>query len=77
MSDIFDDIGNAVRRAADQVTTGISVASLNQQISDAYKELGRMHHQAAKEGKPLIGPEFARKLNLIEDLQRQVKEKKG
>ncbi len=76
MSDIFEDIGNAARRVADKVSTGISVAALEQKLSDAYKELGKLHYQAAAQNQPLQGPVFAAKLNQIEDLQRQIREKK-
>jgi hypothetical protein len=58
MSDFFDDLGKALRRAADSVTTEVSVAAQEQRLKEAYHALGRLHYEAVQTGKTPQGEDF-------------------
>lgn len=76
MSDIFEDIGNAARRLASSVTTGVSVAALEQKVNDAYRDLGRMYYEAAQRGESCQGPAFDRHRENISCLLEQIRQKR-
>ena len=74
MSDFFDDLGKALRRAADNVTAEFSVAAQEQRLKGAYQELGRMHFEAAQSGKMLQGEAFDAQLAKIRALINNINE---
>lgn len=76
MSDIFEDIGKAARRLASNVTTGVSVAALEQKVIEAYRDLGRMYYEAAQRGESCQGPAFDRHMEDISQLLEQIRQKR-
>lgn len=76
MSDIFQDLGDAARRFAGNVSTEVSVAALEQKVADAYRGLGRMYFEAAQRGERCEGPAFDRHVERIAELLEQIRQKR-
>ncbi|MBQ5711744.1 MAG: hypothetical protein IIV61_03935 [Oscillospiraceae bacterium] len=76
MSDIFDDLSNAARRLAGNVSTEVSVAALEQKVADAYRGLGRMYFEAAQRGERCEGPAFDKHVAEIASLLEQIRQKR-
>lgn len=74
MSDFFDDLGKAVRRAANNVSRSVSVAAQEQRLREAYQALGRMHYEAVQSGAAAQGPEFDSQMERISDLIAAIRE---
>ena len=74
MSNFFDDLGKAVTRAANSVSTEFNVAAQEQRLKEAYQALGRMHYDALKAGKAAAGPEFDAQLAKISNLIDAIRE---
>lgn len=74
MSEFVDNLTNAVRRVASNVTTGVSVAAQEQKVKDAYQTIGRLYYQAVQEGREPVGDEFAAQLNKIRELLASINE---
>lgn len=72
MSNFFDDLGNAFKKLADDVSTEVSVTAKQQKVKEAFQQLGRMYYQAVCRGKEPAGEEFDRQVALIRDLLRQI-----
>jgi len=68
MSDFFDDLSKALRKAADNVTAEFSVAAQEQRLKEAYQELGRMHFEAVRAGNAPQGEAFDAQLAKIRAL---------
>ena len=68
MSNFFDNLGKAVSRAADSVSTEFNVAAQEQRLKEAYQVLGRMHYEALQAGMVAAGPEFDAQIAKISDL---------
>lgn len=68
MSNFFDNLGKAVSRAADSVSTEFNVAAQEQRLKEAYQILGRMHYEALQAGMVAAGPEFDAQMAKISDL---------
>ena len=75
MSDFFDKLGAAARRAAGTVVNEVSVAAEKQKLSDAYRDLGKRYYQALKRGETAdLSPEITRideLLRCIENLKER------
>ena len=65
MSDFFDDLGKAVRRVANNVSTEVSVAAQEQRLREAYQALGRLYYEAAQSGGAVQGEEFDAQVSKI------------
>ena len=74
MSDFFDDLGKALKRAADNVTSEFSVAAQEQRLKEAYQELGRMHFEAVRIGSAPRGEAFEAQLAKIRALINNINE---
>lgn len=72
MSNFFDDLGNAFKKLADDVSAEVSITAKQQKLKEAYQKLGRMHYQAACRGVAPAGVEFDREVALIRDLLQQI-----
>ena len=72
MSDFWTDLGAAVKKAANDVSTEVSIAAKEQKLKEAFQTLGRLHYQAHKQGKDLTGPEFAPHLEKIGLLVQEI-----
>ena len=76
MSDFFDRLAAAAKRAADSVSTEVSVAAEEQRIKEAYQALGKLYYNAARSGAELNGPDFADHCRRIDASLRRIKELK-
>jgi hypothetical protein len=74
MSNFFDDLGKAVTRAANSVSTEFNVAALEQRLREAYQVLGRMHYDALQAGMVAAGPEFDAQMTKINELVCTIRE---
>ena len=76
MSDFFDRLAAAAKRAADSVNTEVSVAAEEQKIKEAYQALGKLYYNASKAGAELSGADFANQCRRIEASMLRIKELK-
>lgn len=74
MSDFFDDLGKAVRRAANSVSTEVSVAAQEQRLREAYQALGRMYYEAVQAGNPAQGEAFDAQVSRVRALIANINE---
>ena len=72
MANFLDDLGNAFKKLADDVTTEVSVTAKQQKLKGAYQKLGRLYYQAARKGRPAEGTEFEQQVAVIYDLLQQI-----
>ena len=77
MNNFFDQLGSAVKRAADSVVTDVNVAAEEQKIREQYQALGKLYYHAIRAGKPLEGMEFADKCRKIDASLRRIKDLKA
>lgn len=77
MSDFFDKLSAAAKRAADTVSTEVSVAAEEQKIREAYQALGKLYYQASREGKDLTGEEFTAQIARVDAAIHRIKELKN
>jgi hypothetical protein len=74
MGNFFDDLGKAVSRAANSVSTEFNVAAQEQRLKEAYQALGRMYYEAVQAGKDVAGEKFDAQMAKIRDLQESIRE---
>ena len=74
MSDFWSDLGAAVKKAANDVSTEVSIAGKEQKLKEQFQLLGKLHFQAVRQGKPLEGPEFSAQVEKILQLQQQIRD---
>ena len=72
MANFLDDLGNAFKKLADDVTTEVSVTAKQQKLKGEYQKLGRMYYQAARKGRSTEGAEFEQQVAVIYDLLQQI-----
>ena len=65
MNDFFDKLGYAAKRAAKNVANEVNVAAQKQQLSDCYRDLGKLCYQAMKRGET---PDFPAEVAKIDEL---------
>lgn len=65
MHDFFDKLGYAAKRAAKTVASEVSTAALKQQLSDSYRDLGKLCYQAMKQGETLVFPAEVAKIDAL------------
>lgn len=58
MSDFFDTLGAAARKAASSAATQISIAAEEQKVRQAYQAIGKLYYRQTKNGGSLTGDEF-------------------
>ena len=76
MNDFFDKLGAAARRAADTVSTEVSIAAEEQKVRQAYQALGKLYYKASREGGELSGLEFADQCRKIDASLKRIEELK-
>jgi len=76
MSDFFDKLSAAAKRAADTVSTEVSVAAEEQKIREAYQALGKLYYQANRDGKELTGEEFNAQIAKVDAAIARIRELK-
>ena len=74
MSDFWSDLGAAVKKAANDVSTEVSVAGKEQKLKEQFLLLGKMHYQAVRQGKPLDSVEFSAQMEKISLLQQEIRD---
>ena len=76
MNDLFDKLGAAAKRAANAVTTEVSVAAEEQKIREAYQALGKLYFKAKRTGGELDGIDFADQCRKVESSIKRINELK-
>ena len=76
MSDFFAKLGAAAKRAANNVSTEVSVAAEEQKIREAYQALGKLYFQAKHTGGELDGLDFADQCRKVEASLKRINELK-
>ena len=74
MAKFFEDLGKAVSRAANSVSTEFNVAAQEQRLREAYQELGRLHYEAVQAGSLPDNPAIAAQMDKVSDLLRSIQE---
>ena len=69
MNDFFDKLGYAAKRAAKNVANEVNVAAQKQQLSDCYRDLGKLCYQALKKGET---PDFAAEVAKIDAALKRI-----
>lgn len=76
MSDFFDTLGAAAKRAASSVSVEVQIAAEEQKIREAYQALGQLYFKASRTGKPTQGMAFADQCRKVEASLRRINELK-
>ena len=76
MNELFDKLGAAAKRAANAVSTEVSVAAEEQKIREAYQALGKLYFKAKRTGGELDGIEFADQCRKVEASIKRINELK-
>ena len=76
MNELFDKLGAAAKRAANAVTTEVSVAAEEQKIREAYQALGKLYFKAKRTGGELDGIDFADQCRKVEASIKRINELK-
>ena len=72
MSDFWSDLGAAVKKAASDVSTEVSIAGKEQKLKEEFQILGRLYYRTHKQGKELTGPAFSAQLEKIGLLVQEI-----
>ena len=76
MNELFDKLGAAAKRAANAVSTEVSVAAEEQKIREAYQALGKLYYKAKRTGGETDGLDFADQCRKIEAAMKRINELK-
>ena len=76
MNELFDKLGAAAKRAANAVSTEVSVAAEEQKIREAYQALGKLYFKAKRTGGELDGIDFADQCRKVEASIKRINELK-
>ena len=77
MSNFFDDLGNAFKKLAGDVSTEVSITAKQQKAKEEFQKLGRMYYQAACKGTEPVGAEFDKQVAVIRELLQQINDLKN
>jgi hypothetical protein len=77
MGNFFDDLGNAFKKLADDVSTEVSVTAKQQKAKEEFQKLGRMYYQTACKGTEPVGVAFDKQVALIRELLQQINDLKN
>ena len=77
MANFFDQLGDAVKRAADSVVSDVSVAVEEQKVREHYQALGKLYYHAIRAGKPLEGIDFADRCRKIDASLSRIRDLKA
>ena len=72
MSDIFDKIGKAAQRVVSNVSSEVSIAALEQKVTEAYRDLGRQYYETVQRGGEPTGAAFDAHMRRLSDLLVQI-----
>ena len=76
MNELFDKLGAAAKRAANAVSTEVSVAAEEQKIREAYQALGKLYFKVKRTGGELDGIDFADQCRKVEASIKRINELK-
>ena len=76
MSEFFDKLSAAAKRAANTVSTEVSVAAEEQKIREAYQALGKLYYAAKRSGGQTDGLDFADQCRKIDASVKRINELK-
>lgn len=76
MNEFLSKLGAAAKRAADTVSTEVSVAAEEQKIREAYQAIGKLCYQSNKEGKEVGAELFAEHFAKVDAAMTRIKELK-
>lgn len=65
MSEFFDKLGAAARRAADTVSTDLNIVAHEQKVREGYQALGKLYYQYVSSGLMPEGQEFDEKMAIV------------
>ena len=74
MNEFFDKLSAAAKRAANTVSTEVSVAAEEQKVREAYQALGKLYYQASRDGKDLTGEAFTAQIAKADAAIARIKE---
>ena len=77
MANFFDQLGDAVKRAADSVVSDVSVAAEELKVREHYQALGKLYYHAIRAGKPLEGIDFADRCRKIDASLSRIRDLKA
>ena len=77
MNELFDKLGAAAKRAANAVSTEVSVAAEEQKIREAFQALGKLYYKAKRSGTELAGFEFDEQCRKVEASMKRINELKN
>ena len=77
MANFFDQLGDAVKRAADSVVSDVSVAAEEQKVREHYQAQGKLYYHAIRAGKPLEGIDFADRCRKIDASLSRIRDLKA
>ena len=72
MSNFFEDLGAAAQKVAGSVRKEVKIAAREQNLKDAFRQLGQMYYQAVCKGEPAEGNEFAQQIARIRELKKEI-----
>ena len=76
MNELFDKLGAAAKRAANAVSTEVSIVAEEQKLREAYQALGKLYFKAKRTGGALDGIEFADQCRKVESSLKRINELK-
>ncbi|MBR2047018.1 MAG: hypothetical protein IJ960_00300 [Oscillospiraceae bacterium] len=77
MNELFDKLGAAAKRAANAVSTEVSVAAEEQKIREAFQALGKLYYKAKRSGTEPAGFEFDEQCRKVEASIKRINELKN
>ena len=76
MNELFDKLGAAAKRAANAVSTEVSIVAEEQKLREAYQALGKLYFKASRSGSELEGPAFEEECRKIDEAVKRIEELK-
>ena len=74
MNEFLNKVGAAARTAADAVGTELNIASHEQRVRNAYRDLGKLYYNYVSSGMQPEGDGFDEKMAVIEAELKKIKE---
>lgn len=76
MNEWMDKLGSAAKRAANTVSTQVSIAAEEQKIREAYQALGQLYFRSVRQGAGAQGPDFDVQCSRVEASLKRIEELK-
>lgn len=74
MANFLDDLGAALKKAAEDVQNDVTIAAREQKLKEAYQKLGQLHFQAVSQDFVPSNPEIDEVIGRIRALQKEIAE---